>query len=94
MGYGKKYSPLTSVLALVASGGFSGFVAASPVHAAEAAEAVEEAPAASDEIIVTARRREESLSTIPVAVSAFNAAELEQRGVVDIRDFANVSPST
>jgi iron complex outermembrane receptor protein len=82
----------SSLIALSAAVTFSGLLA---IPAAHAAEAEQDADAGySGEIVVTSRRREERLSTIPVAVSAFNAAELEQRGVVDIRDFANTSPNT
>ncbi len=49
----------------------------------------QEAPAASndvsvDEVVVTARRREENLKDVPVAVSAFSAEKLERSGGTDI----------
>jgi len=34
-----------------------------------------------EEIVVTARRREENLQSTPVSVTAFTAASLEQRGI-------------
>ena len=34
-----------------------------------------------EEIVVTARRREENLQEVPIAVSAFSAADLENRNI-------------
>ncbi len=45
-------------------------------------------------IIVTARRREERLLDVPVAVSSFGAEELQRRGSVDITDIAQITPNT
>lgn len=69
---------------------------AGTAHAAEAPAAAPEAASANTlgEIVVTARRRSESLSTVPVAVSAFSGEELQRRSVVDIRQIAQASPST
>jgi len=46
-----------------------------------------------DEIIVTATKREESVQSIPVAVTAFGAEELEKARVFDISDVAARTPS-
>lgn len=46
-----------------------------------------------DEIVVTARRRSESLQDVPVAVSAFDAEDLEARGVSDIGQVAASVPN-
>jgi iron complex outermembrane receptor protein len=45
------------------------------------------------DIVVTARRREESLLEVPIAVSAFTGAQLEAQGFLDITDLTNVTPS-
>ena len=45
-------------------------------------------------IVVTARRREETLVSVPIAVSAFSGAALERSGAIDISDLANVTPNT
>ena len=45
------------------------------------------------DIVVTARRREESLLDVPIAISAFTGAQLEAQGALDITDLANVAPS-
>ncbi|WP_404476490.1 TonB-dependent receptor [Novosphingobium sp. BL-52-GroH] len=42
-----------------------------------------------DEIVVTARRREESLQTVPVAIQAFSSQQLQQRGVQDLQDLSS-----
>jgi iron complex outermembrane receptor protein len=44
------------------------------------------------EIVVTARRREESLQDVPVAVSVFSAQQLEERGATDITALQQSTP--
>jgi len=59
-----------------------------------------DAPASADattnseiaEIIVTATRREESLSRVPISVSAFSQETMDQRGVKDITDLVRYTP--
>ncbi|UCG71915.1 MAG: TonB-dependent receptor, partial [Chromatiales bacterium] len=46
-----------------------------------------------EEIVVFATKREESLSDVPIAVSAFGADQLEHAGVEDIRDLQQLTPS-
>ena len=55
--------------------------------------AVEQQPIDTSDIIVTATRRNEALSDIPLAVSAVTAETLENSGASDIRQVAQVSPS-
>jgi len=45
-----------------------------------------------EEIVVTAQRREQSLSKVPVAVSAFNAEVLQDRNVNSEQDLASLVP--
>lgn len=45
-----------------------------------------------DEIVVTARRKEESLQTIPVAVTAFSLEEMERIGIRDLQDVSQFTP--
>ncbi|HEU0043815.1 TonB-dependent receptor [Sphingomonas sp.] len=45
------------------------------------------------DIVVTARRREESLLDVPIAVTAFTGAQLEAQGAIDITDISNVTPN-
>ncbi|VVS97633.1 TonB-dependent receptor [Erythrobacter sp. EC-HK427] len=45
-------------------------------------------------IVVTARRRDENLVDVPIAVTAFGAEELARRGSSDITDIAQITPNT
>ncbi|MCC4295367.1 TonB-dependent receptor [Brevundimonas aurantiaca] len=46
-----------------------------------------------DDIVVTARRRAESLQDVPVAVTAVTGEQLEARGALDITELARSTPS-
>ena len=46
-----------------------------------------------EEIIVTAQKREESLQGTPVAVSAFTANAIENKGIDDIAEVADFTPN-
>ncbi|MFT4055221.1 MAG: TonB-dependent receptor [Novosphingobium sp.] len=78
----------SSVLAL--SGGF-----VTPANAQESAQNTAPAATAAEggDIIVTARRREERLVDVPIAVSSFSGDQLAKSGAVDITEIANVSPN-
>lgn len=76
--------------ALLASIAVSGLAVTAPVMAQEAAASAE----SGDEIIVTARRREENLLDVPIAVSAFSGEALELRGALDLTDIGNITPNT
>lgn len=45
-------------------------------------------------IVVTARRREESLIDVPIAVTAYSGEALAQAGAIDITDVAQTTPNT
>jgi iron complex outermembrane recepter protein len=45
-----------------------------------------------EEIVVTARKREESIQDAPLTIQAFNTAQLEERGVESIADLAKFTP--
>jgi len=64
--------------------------AASPATARQASPA----PQASsvDDIVVTARRREESLQDVPIAVTAFTEETLQERQIDDLADVARYTP--
>lgn len=47
-----------------------------------------------EEIVVTAQRREQNLQEVPIAVTAFSAAELEEKGIVTLADIEKSSPNT
>jgi iron complex outermembrane receptor protein len=76
--------------ALFASIAMSGLAVTAPVMAQEAAASADNI----DEIIVTARRREENLLDVPIAVSAFSGEALELRGALDLTDIGNITPNT
>ena len=78
------------VKTVLLAGAAWGALSASAVAQEAAAE-----PQAStvDDIVVTARRREESLKDVPVAVSAFSSAQLEQKGAADITELTRTAPS-
>ena len=46
-----------------------------------------------EEIVVTARKREESLQDTPISVAAFTATDLEERGAVDFSDLGEFTPN-
>ncbi len=73
--------------------------AALPVSAAIAAAGTGLAPGHAqaalvlEEVVVTARKREESLQETPIAVSAFSGDNLEELGMRDIADLRKVAPN-
>jgi iron complex outermembrane recepter protein len=73
---------------LIASA-FVGFAAVP----AQAQDAAREAEADSGEIIVTARRREESLIDVPIAITAISGDQLANQGAVDITALAEQVPN-
>ena len=58
---------------------------------AQPGEAAADAPGMAD-IVVTARRREERLQDVPVAVTALSGEQLAQRGVVKLEDIRYQAP--
>ncbi len=71
-----------------------GAIATTPFAFAAPALAQEEpAASAGDEIVVTARRREESLQDVPLAVTAVTAEQLEAIGATDITVLTRSTPN-
>ncbi len=53
----------------------------------------QEAPAeGEDEIIVTARKREERLQDVPIAVTAVTADDIEREQINTVREIASITP--
>ncbi|AGH50981.1 TonB-dependent receptor-like protein [Sphingomonas sp. MM-1] len=73
---------------LVASGLASGGTA--QAQSIEPTVSIDEADAA---IIVTARRREERLIDVPIAVTSFSGAQLEKAGAIDLTDIGLTTPN-
>jgi iron complex outermembrane receptor protein len=69
-----------------------------PVETGQAAPAADEATnetaqSGDQDIVVTARRRNEVLQDVPIAVTAFTAAQLEREGALDITDVGDTIPN-
>jgi iron complex outermembrane receptor protein len=77
-------------VALVALATTSMLGFAAPSFAQEAPQAAEEVD--SGEIIVSARRRDEALQDTPIAITAVNAAMLENKASVNIGDLQGAAP--
>lgn len=77
----KKTGFILSSLSLAVSGALATQVA----YAAEGARTL-------DEIVVTARRREETLQDVPVAVSAFGEQQIKERGIETEADLQMSTP--
>lgn len=59
----------------------------------QTAFAQDEAPAANENtIIVTARKIEESLQDVPVAITAFDAEEMQRKSISELEDVAMLTP--
>ena len=78
--------------ALLTCSCLAGAVSAAPAFAQQSSQ-----PAASgsglEEIVVTARRREEKLQTVPVAVTAFTAAQIQNQQIESSTDLQHHVPS-
>ncbi|WP_310097040.1 TonB-dependent receptor [Sphingomonas sp. BE138] len=60
---------------------------------AKTAGSAQEATPNTADIVVTATRRSERLSNVPIAVSAFGQAALQNSGATDIRQMTQIAPS-
>ena len=67
-------------------------VSITPVYAQDAAPAPAADTGDVNDIIVTARRRDETLQTTPVAITAVNTAMLEAKAAVNIGDLQGAAP--
>ena len=76
-------------MAALASVAASGFAALPAV----AQEELPGASADSGDIVVTARRREETLMSVPVAVTAYTGEQLEASGALDITSISDTTPN-
>jgi len=50
-------------------------------------------PSAVEEILVTARRREEGIQAVPIPVTALTGDQLKERGVADLSDIDRLTPN-
>src|SRR4029077_13779535 len=70
----------------------TGTCAATCVDAAEQTAAEAAAAPALEEITVTATRREESISRVPISITAMSQEMLDQKGIKDFADVARYTP--
>ncbi|TQV67253.1 TonB-dependent receptor [Exilibacterium tricleocarpae] len=73
------------------SAGFALLAGASPQLMSQTP--VQQESLALEEVVVTARRRDETAQASPVAVTAFNAQMLEQAGIERVEDFIQLTPN-
>ncbi len=66
--------------------------AAFPATAYAQPAAEEEAQSGFAEIIVTARKSQETLTDVPIAITAVSAEQLNNRGITDVQDLAAFTP--
>lgn len=78
---------------LVASCSLASFAAMAPAYAQDTAAEETAADKNSGDIIVTARRREENLQDIPLAVTAFGGEALREKSIVTQDDLVAHTPS-
>ncbi len=71
------------------------FIIAASAHRPAVAQDSESGALSSllEEVVVTARKREESQQDIPVAVSAFSGASLDVRGIQSVSEIGRITPN-
>ncbi len=87
MSSGKRYLPLLLLGTALASPAFAQQAASSAANSAGADAA------AANEIVVTAQRREQTLSEVPASVQAFSGEKLRDLRVTSTEDLQSVAPS-
>ncbi len=68
-------------------------IGAGAIAPAFAQDAGREATSALEEVIITAQKREESMQSVPIAVTALDAAQIEKSYARDIQDVENLAPN-
>jgi iron complex outermembrane recepter protein len=89
--WGTRQILLAAVLASATSG-IAMAQNAAPATAAAPTAADESSAPSLQEIVVTATRREESLSKVPISISAYSQDSLDERGVKDITELVRYMP--
>ena len=46
-----------------------------------------------DEVVVTARKREEAAQSVPIPITALGAAQLDARNITEIKDIEKLTPN-
>jgi len=60
---------------------------------AESSESADEGSSIFDEVVVTARKREESAQSVPIPISALGGDRLEARNITEIQDITKLTPN-
>jgi iron complex outermembrane receptor protein len=81
------------VLAFSATASLLALSAEHPVIAQTNAQATAGAGTGMEEIVVTARRKEEKLQSVPIAITAFTQSDVERNHIQQVRDLSKVVPS-
>ena len=79
-------------LALVAAAATTALLAGAEPGAAIAAEAAA-GPTTVEEVVVTAQKRSQNVQTVPIAITAFTAKALKDRGVQSVHDLSSLTPN-
>ena len=86
----------SKLLGTAALTGFAAFMLATPAMAQDAKPAADAAASGSSgglvDIVVTARKVSEKLQDVPVTVTAFSGADLQQQNAVTVSDVAKFTP--
>lgn len=80
---------LTTAAAIALAGGVTLDVTTMGLSAARAQQQTSQSSATLEEIVVTARKREESLLDVPLAITAFTMRDIERSGIDSVNDLAN-----
>jgi iron complex outermembrane recepter protein len=72
---------------------YAGVPLMTAISAALAQQAQPPASGVLEEVVVTATKREESLQSVPLAITAFDTAKIEQLHIQDFNDYAKLLPS-
>src|ERR1700733_11764470 len=81
----------TQVLALVSAWALS-FTLCGEASAQQAATPVEGKGDALEEIVVTAQKRESTVETTPISITALSGVDLQERGITDIQSVVQTVP--
>ena len=96
------YRTVSAVRAILLAGSAAIFAIPAQANAQETGPLAEEAEQQSEQadpaetigdIVVTARRRNEILQDVPIAVTAYSGAALEAEGALDITDIGDTTPN-
>lgn len=79
------------VLSTVLLGAF--FVGFGSIKTAEAADESAAGTSYLEEVVVTARRREETAQDVPIPISALSSDQLRERGITEIKNIEQVTPN-